>query len=60
MPINTDKILKELSKGSADEQYEAWIQIKEAVGKALSEEQKQVENKATELQSKVDRVLNLQ
>ncbi len=56
MPINTDKILKELEKGTPEEQYEVFHQVKDFVQKSLTAEQKEVEEKASELQNKIDRL----
>lgn len=57
MPINTDKILKELEKGTPEEQYESYLLIKDFVQKSLAAQQKEVEEKANELQNKIDRLL---
>jgi len=56
MPINTDKILKELEKGTPDEQYVVFQQVKDFVQKSLTAEQKEVEEKSSELQNKIDRL----
>ena len=56
MPINTDKILKELEKGTPDEMYVVFNQIKDFVQISLTAEQEQVEKKASELQNKIDRL----
>lgn len=56
MPINTDKILKELEKGTPDEQYVVFQQVKDFVQKSLTTEQKEVEEKASELQNKIERL----
>lgn len=60
MPINTEKILKELSKGTVDEQIEAFKAIKEAITKSVQEEQQQLELKANNLQTTLDRLNNQQ
>lgn len=60
MPINTEKILKELSKGTVDEQIEAFKAIKEAITKSVQEEQQQLEQKANNLQTTLDRLNNQQ
>jgi len=54
--INIEKIKKELSKGDADEQYNALKEIKEFVANNLATEQALADNRATELQSKIDRI----
>lgn len=57
MPIKIDKIYSELSKGTPEEQYEAYLLIKDFVQKSLAAQQKEVEEKANELQNKIDRLL---
>ena len=57
MPINTDKILKELEKGTPDELYAAFFYIKGAVQRMIEIEQKQVEERANELQNKIDEIV---
>lgn len=56
MPINTDKIKKELEKGNPDEQYTAFQEIKDFVQLNLAEEQRILDEKSNEIQSKIDRI----
>ena len=56
MPIKIDKIYPELSKGTPEEQYEAYLLIKDFVQKSLAAQQKEVEEKANELQNKIERL----
>ena len=56
MSIKIDKIYSELSKGNFEEQYEAYLLVKDFVQKSLSAKQKEVEEKANELQNKIDRL----
>jgi len=55
--INTDKIIKELSKGNATEQYEAFQKIKSFIQQSMEAEQKELEEKSNEIQSKIDRIV---
>ena len=57
MPIKIDKIYSELAKGTPEEQYESYLLIKDFVQKSLAAQQKEVEEKANELQNKIDRLL---
>jgi Skp family chaperone for outer membrane proteins len=54
--INLDKIYKELSKGNADEQYDAYQNIKNFIQKSIEQQQKDLEEKSNQLQSKIDRI----
>jgi hypothetical protein len=56
MNIKLDKIVKELEKGSPDEQYAAFQEIKDFVQLSLANEQKILDEKSSELQSKIDRL----
>jgi TolA-binding protein len=56
MSIKIDKIYSELSKGNPEEQYEAYLLVKDFVQKSLSAQQKEVEEKANELQNKIERL----
>jgi len=51
---NEQKIFSELGKLTPNELYIAFQKIKEFVHKSLEEERKIVEEKANELQSKID------
>ena len=59
MPINTERILKELSKGEVGEQVAAYKVIKEYVALNVKQEQELTEMKANELQQTYDRINNL-
>lgn len=54
--ISIDKIKKELAKGTPDEQYDAYLQVKDFVQQNIEAEQKALEDKASELQSKINRI----
>ena len=56
MPINIEKIQKELSKGTPYEQYEAYLKVKEFVQVALEAEREEVEKKNNEILSKIERL----
>lgn len=56
MPINTDKIIKELEKGSVVEQVEAYKLVKTFVTNSLQEEQKKKEEEASQLQSTLENI----
>lgn len=60
MPINNEKILKELAKGSPAEQHETYLLVKQVVTQTLQEEQAKKEQEANDLQSKIDRLNNIQ
>ena len=51
MPINTDKIAKELEKGTPEEQYEVYLKVKEWVQIALEGQQQEIEKKNNEIQA---------
>ncbi len=53
---NEQKIFSELGKLTPNELYIAFQKIKEFVQKSLEAEQKIVEEKANELQSKIDKL----
>lgn len=56
MSINVEKIKKELEKGNPDEQYTAFQEIKDFVQLNLAEEQRILDEKSNEIQSKIDRI----
>ena len=56
MPISTDKIAKELEKGTPEEQYEVYLKVKELVQVALQGQQQEIEKKNNEIQAKIDRI----
>lgn len=56
MAINSDKILKELSKGTTEEQVAAYHLVKDAVTQSLADAQKKAEETASQLQSTIDRI----
>jgi hypothetical protein len=60
MPINVQKIQKELSKGNEIEQYQALKQIKEFVVQSISEAKTELENKATGLQGMIEQANKFQ
>jgi len=53
---NEQKVFSELGKLTPDELYIAYLKIKEFVAQTLQAEQKLVEEKANELQSKIERL----
>ena len=55
---NEQKIFSELGKLTPNELYIAYLKIKEFVAQTLQAEQELVEEKANELQSKIDYVNN--
>ena len=55
---NEQKIFSELGKLTPNELYIAYLKIKEFVAQTLEAEQKLVEEKANELQSKIDYLNN--
>lgn len=55
---NEQKIFSELGKLTPNELYIAFQKIKEFVQQSLEAEQKIVEDKANELQSKIDKLNN--
>lgn len=56
--INTDKIFKELSKGTPEEMFDTLSPIKEFVQKALTQKQLETEDAANELQKKIQEIVN--
>ena len=58
MAYNEQKIFSELGKLTPNELYIAYLKIKEFVAQTLQAEQKLVEEKANELQSKIDYLNN--
>lgn len=56
MPINIEKIEKELIKGTIDDQYEALNHIKSFISQNMEAVQKQTEDRASELQSKIEKI----
>ena len=56
--INIEKITKELSKGNADEQHDAYLKVKDFVAATMAAAQKEADEKANELQSKIDKLNN--
>ena len=58
MAYNEQKVFSELGKLNPNELYIAYLKIKEFVAKTLEAEQKLVEEKANELQSKIDYLNN--
>ena len=59
MPIKTQKILDELSKGSTEEQLENLELIKSFIIKQLTEEQAIADELASKKQSQIDRLNNV-
>jgi len=55
---NEQKIFSELGKLTPNELYIAYLKIKEFVAQTLEAEQKLVEEKANELQNKIDYLNN--
>ena len=55
---NEQKIFSELGKLTPNELYIAYLKIKEFVAQTLQAEQKLVEEKANELQNKIDYLNN--
>ena len=55
---NEQKIFSELGKLTPNELYIAYLKIKEFVAQTLAAEQKLVEEKANELQNKIDYLNN--
>jgi len=53
---NEQKVFSELGKLTPNELYIAYLKIKEFVAQTLEAEQKLVEEKANELQSKIERL----
>lgn len=58
MAYNEQKIFSELGKLTPNELYIAYLKIKEFVTQTLAAEQKLVEEKANELQNKIDYLNN--
>jgi len=58
MPIKTDKIIAELSKGDSDEMLVALDAIKLVIFNKLNEEQQAADELATKKQSQIDRLNN--
>lgn len=58
MAYNEQKVFSELGKLTPNELYIAYLKIKEFVAQTLQAEQKLVEEKANELQSKIDYLNN--
>ena len=56
MAINIDKIVKELSKGNPDELLAAFNEIKSFVTLEVQEERERLQDKASELQSSIDKI----
>jgi len=56
MPINTEKIKKEFSKGSIDELVKAFYEVKTFVAELVEIAQKQADEKASQLQSEYERI----
>lgn len=54
--FNIQRIFSELGKLTPNELYIAYLKIKEFVAQTLEAEQKLVEEKANELQSKIERL----
>lgn len=54
--INIDSIKKQIVKGDIDEQITAFNQIKSFITENLQAHQKQAEEKANDLQNKIDRI----
>ena len=53
---NMDKVFKELNKVPPEEIYAVYLTIKDFVSEKLTTHQKQTEEKASELQSKIDKI----
>jgi Skp family chaperone for outer membrane proteins len=58
--INTEKILKELDKGSILEQVDAFNSIKDHVAKNIEKAQQEAEEKANHLQNTFNRITGAQ
>ena len=56
MSINVEKIKRELEKGNPDEQYTAFQEIKDFVQLSLAEEQRILDEKSSELSSKIEKL----
>lgn len=56
MKINVEKLKKELSKGSIDQQIEAFNELKSFVTISLINKQKELEEKSSDLQSVIDKI----
>ena len=54
--INTDKILKELDRGTVEDQYSALALIKSHIQKNLETEQKIAEDKSNMLSSQIQKI----
>lgn len=54
--INVKKIISELQKGTPDQQYTALQEIKNHVSKVVADEQKKLEDLASALQSKLEKI----
>ena len=58
MAYNEQRVFSELGKLTPNELYIAYLKIKEFVAQTLQAEQKLVEEKANELQNKIDYLNN--
>lgn len=56
MPINTEKIKKELSKGDIGELVLAFYEVKTFVAELVEAAQKQADEKASQLQTTLERI----
>lgn len=56
MPINIDKIKKELDKGTTSDQYEALEEITKHVATNLAKEREQHDNLSNDLKSKIEKI----
>lgn len=56
MPINTEKITKEIDKGTLEEAVQAYYQVKEYVATLVQIAQKEADEKSTQLQNTYDRI----
>lgn len=56
MKINVEKLKKELSKGSVDEQINAFNELKGFVTTSLINKQKELEEKSSDLQGIIEKI----
>lgn len=56
MAINIEKIKTELSKGNTDEQHDAYLQIKDFISDELNQAQQKADERANELQNKINKI----
>jgi len=56
MPINIEKIKKELSKGDVDEVTDDFFELKKFTAELVEAAQKQADEKASQLQTTLERI----